>query len=63
MNHDGCVSMLVYINDVRATDAELALQMPPDNIERMVVYKPLQAGNLFGLGGGNGVWMIYTRGN
>ena len=32
-------------------------------IERMVVYKPIEAGNLFGLGGGNGVWMIYTRGN
>lgn len=63
MNHDGCVSMLVYINDVRTTNPELALRMPPDAIERMVVYKPLEAGNLFGLGGGNGVWMIYTRGN
>lgn len=63
MNHDGCVSMIVYINDVRTTDPELALRMPPDAIERMVVYKPLEAGNLFGLGGGNGVWMIYTRGN
>ena len=63
MIQSGCVEMLVFINDVRATDPELALRMPPDAIERMVIYKPLQAGNLFGLGGGNGVWMIYTRGN
>lgn len=63
MNQTGCVRMLVYINDVRATDPSVALRMPPDAIERMVVYKPVEAGNLFGLGGGNGVWMIYTRGN
>lgn len=63
MNSSGCVEMLVYINDVRTTDPSLALRMPPDAIERMVVYKPLEAGNLFGVGGGNGVWMIYTRGN
>lgn len=63
MNQNGCVEMVVYINDVRTTDPSIALRMPPDAIERMVVYKPLQAGNLFGLGGGNGVWMIYTRGN
>lgn len=63
MNSSGCVEMIVYINDVRTTDSSLALRMPPDAIERMVVYKPLEAGNLFGVGGGNGVWMIYTRGN
>ncbi|MDX1495524.1 MAG: carboxypeptidase regulatory-like domain-containing protein, partial [Longimicrobiales bacterium] len=49
MNQNGCVEMVVYINDVRTTDPSLALRMPPDAIERMVVYKPLQAGNLFGL--------------
>lgn len=63
MNQTGCVEMVVFINDVRATDPRIAFRMPPDGIERMVVYKPVEAGNLFGLGGGNGVWMIYTRGN
>ncbi len=63
MNQTGCVEMMIYINDVRATDSDLALRLPPDAIERMVLYKPVDAGNLFGLGGGNGVWMIYTRGN
>lgn len=59
----GCVSMVVFINDVRATDADIASRLPPESIERMVIYKPVDAGNLFGLGAGNGVWMIYTRGN
>jgi protocatechuate 3,4-dioxygenase beta subunit len=63
MFSSGCVSMIVYINDVRSTDPNLALRMPPDAVERMVIYKPIEAGNLFGLGSGNGVWMIYTRGN
>jgi hypothetical protein len=63
MVQSGCVPMLIYINDVRATDPNLALRLPPDAVERMVIYKPLEAGNLFGLGAGSGVWMIYTRGN
>jgi protocatechuate 3,4-dioxygenase beta subunit len=63
MFSSGCVSMIVYINDVRATDPNLALRISPDAVERMVLYKPIEAGNLFGLGSGNGVWMIYTRGN
>ena len=58
-----CAEMLIYINDVRATNPDLALRLPPDAIERMVIYKPVEAGNLYGLGGGNGVWAIYTRGN
>lgn len=63
MNQTGCVEMMIYINDVRATDADLALRLDPTAIDRMVIYKPVEAGNLFGLGGGNGVWMIYTKGN
>lgn len=63
MNQTGCVEMMIYINDVRATDPDIALRLPPESIERMVIYKPIEAGNLFGLGGGNGVWAIYTRGN
>jgi hypothetical protein len=54
---------VIYINDVRATDPDLALRVSPDAIERMVIYKPVEASNLFGLGGASGVWMIYTRGN
>ena len=63
MTHSGCVPMLIYLNGVRATDPNHALRISPDAVERMVLYKPLEAGNLFGLGAGNGVWVIYTRGN
>ncbi len=59
----GCEPMLIFVNDIRAADPYQALRLSPDAVERMVLYKPLEAGNLFGLGGGNGVWMIYTRGN
>lgn len=63
MFQTGCVEMLIFINDVRATNPNIAARLSPDAIERMVIYKPVEAGNLFGLGAGNGVWMIYTRGN
>jgi hypothetical protein len=63
MNNEsgGCVPMLVYINDVRATNSDLALQMPPESIDRIVVYRPLEAGNLFGGDSSNGVLVIYTH--
>ena len=57
----GCVPMLVFINDVRATNSDLALQMPTEAIDRIVIYKPLEAGNLFGAGSANGVLVIYTH--
>jgi hypothetical protein len=38
-------------------------ELPPDAIDRIVIYKPVEAGNLFGLGAGNGVIVIYTKGN
>jgi hypothetical protein len=57
----GCVPMVVFINDVRATNTDLALQMPPESIDRIVVFKPIEAGNLFGAGSANGVLIIYTH--
>ncbi len=35
--------------------------MPPESIDRIVIYKPVEAGNLFGAGSANGVLMIYTH--
>ncbi len=31
--------------------------------DRMVIYRPVEASSLFGLGGGSGVLEIYTKGN
>lgn len=63
MFNNGCVPMVIFINDARASNTDLALMLPPDAIDRMVIYRPIEAGNLFGLGAGNGVLMIYTKGN
>ena len=63
LNNPGCVPMLVFVNGARATNTDLALRIPPDAVDRMIVYKPVEAGTLFGLGSGNGVLMIYTKGN
>ncbi len=61
MFNNGCVPMVIFINNVRTTNTDLALQLPPEAIDRLVIYKPVEAGNLFGLGSGNGVLSIYTR--
>jgi len=61
MFNSGCVPMVIFINNVRATNTELALQMPPESIDRIILYRPVEAGALFGLGSGNGVLAIYTR--
>ena len=63
MFRNNCVPMVVVIDNVRATNTDLAVQLPPDAIERIVIYRPIEAGNLYGLGGGNGVLAIFTRGH
>jgi Carboxypeptidase regulatory-like domain len=63
MFNTGCVPMMIFLNGARASNNEMVLQLPPDAIDRMVIYKPVEAGTLFGLGAGNGVLMIYTKGN
>lgn len=63
MFRNTCVPMVVVIDNVRATNTDLAVQLSPDAIERIVIYRPIEAGNLYGLGGGNGVLAIFTRGH
>jgi len=63
MNNPGCVPMLIFVNGARTTNSDLALRIPPDAVDRITIYKPVDAGTLFGMGSGNGVLMIYTKGN
>ena len=63
MFRSGCVPMVIFLNGVRSTNTDMVLRLPPDAVDRMVIYKPVEAGSLFGLGSGNGVLMIYTKGN
>ena len=61
MFDNGCVPMVIFIDNVRATNTDLALLLPPEAIDHIVIYKPVEAGILFGLGSGNGVMVIHTR--
>lgn len=62
MFRDGrCESVVVYVDGVRAVNPRVAADIPASIIDEMVIFRPVEAGNLFGLGGGNGVLMIYTK--
>lgn len=60
-NRGPCVPAVVFIDNVRAADPNMAVDIPADVVDRIVLYRPIEAGNLFGLGGGNGVVMIFTK--
>lgn len=61
MRFGSCNSVEVYINDVHATSTEMALHIPPEAIDRIVLFRPVEAGNLFPINSANGVMVIYTR--
>lgn len=56
-----CVPAVVFIDNVRAADPNMAVDIPAEVVDRIVLYRPIEAGNLFGLGSGNGVLMIFTK--
>ncbi|MEJ2540568.1 MAG: carboxypeptidase regulatory-like domain-containing protein [Gemmatimonadota bacterium] len=56
-----CVPAVVFVDNVRASVPRMAVDLPAEVVERVVLYRPVEAGNLFGLGGGNGVIMIFTK--
>jgi hypothetical protein len=39
----------------------MAIDIPADVVDRGILYRPIEAGNLFGLGSGNGVVMVFTK--
>ena len=55
------LSAVVFVDNVRASNPRMAIDMPAEVVDRIVLYRPVQAGNLFGLGSGNGVLMIFTK--
>lgn len=57
----GCVPAIVFVDNVRVADPRQAFEIPANVIDRIVLYRPIEAGNLFGLGGGNGVVMVFTK--
>lgn len=61
MFRSNCVSAVVFVDNVRAANPRHAVDLPAEIVERVVLFRPVEAGNLFGLGGGNGVVMIFTK--
>ncbi len=61
MFRSNCVSAVVFVDNVRASNPRQAVDLPAEIVERVVLFRPVEAGNLFGLGGGNGVVMIFTK--
>ena len=41
--------------------AEMALHIPPEAVDRIVLFRPVEAGSLFPINSANGVMVIYTR--
>ncbi len=56
-----CTPMVIYVDNARISDAAIIMAMPPDIVEKMVVYRPVEAGTLFGPHGVDGVLAIFTR--
>ncbi len=55
-----CESVLMFIDDNRVAP-EGIYDFPPDAIDHFVVFRPVQAGALFGTGGAHGAVMFYTK--
>lgn len=46
---------------MRSVDPQGAIEIPSDVVDRMILFRPVEAGNLFGLGAGSGVLLIFTK--
>lgn len=56
-----CTSAIFYVDNARVSVPDMVVNMSANDIDRIVVYRPVEAGNLFGLGSGNGVIAVYTK--
>lgn len=56
-----CYPAVVFIDGVRASDPQVAMNLQSEAIERVILYRPVEAGTLFGLGSAAGVIKIFTR--
>ena len=61
MNRGTCSPAMLYIDNTRQVDPWVAITMPAEMVERIILFRPVDAGALFTLGSGNGVIMIITK--
>ena len=55
-----CESVLMFVDDNRVAP-EGIYDLPPEAIDHFVVFRPVEAGALFGTGGAHGAVMFYTK--
>lgn len=56
-----CQSAVVYIDNVRQTVPGVAMDLDAQAVERIILYRPIDAGTIDGLGAGAGIIKIFTR--
>ena len=62
MNKGPCHPAMVYIDGQRMVDPWSTFTLPAEMVERVVLFRPVDAGALFtGDGSAAGVIMIFTR--
>ena len=55
-----CESVLLFLDNNRVSP-EAFYELPPDVIDHFVVFRPVEAGALFGSGSAHGAIMFFTR--
>lgn len=56
-----CMPAQVYINEVPTSDPSIALNLPAEVVDRIIIVPPVEAGVMFKVGSSAGVIMVYTR--
>ena len=52
---------MLYVDNTRQVDPWAAITLPAEIVERIILFRPVDAGALFTLGSGNGVIMVITK--
>lgn len=55
-----CESVLIFVDNARV-QPEAFFELPPESIDHFVVFRPVDAGTLFGAGGAHGAIMFVTK--
>lgn len=61
MRKSNCQPAVVFIDGARQTVPRVAMDLNAEAVDRIILYRPVEAGNLFGLGSASGVIKIITR--
>lgn len=61
INRSNCQSAVVFIDGARQSRPRIAMDLQAEAVDRIILFRPVEAGNLFGPGAASGVIKIVTR--